>query len=195
MSRVVEASTSSTKFTSNSTGHFKEVATSKHITMVHPMSLNSDSCARCIQQIYPLELMGQIMGLRYHKQCFKCFVCDRNLDFKNYQTNVIDLTDRQIYCSSHAPKAGKATIDFQATDNIPRNILIEYEPERKSSLASTASQTRKSLDAHAAEIVKNVCEQSVGSFGNVAEESDDDEAVKISQGVAVNQKCVIASFF
>lgn len=151
--------------------------------MLHTSAgLNSDSCARCGQQIYPLELMGQIMGLRYHKQCFKCSVCDRNLDFKNYQTNVIDLTDKQIYCSSHAPKNGKGTIDFQAADNIPRNILNEYEPERKSSVASLHSQKStdsRKLEAKAAEIVLNVCDNSVGSFGNVADESDDDDALRV----------------
>lgn len=168
----------------------EEVASTRTSTQVNTMVqqatglMNTDSCTRCAKQIYPLELMGQIMGNRYHKQCFKCSVCDRNLDFKNYKTNVIDLNDKQIYCVSHAPKNGKGTIDFQAADNIPRNILNEYEPERKNSVASIHSHKStesrsKSSEARTAEVVLNVCDNSVGSFGNVAEESDDDEALRV----------------
>lgn len=85
----------------------EESSTSKHVTM---NNTSVDICARCGQQIYPLELMGQIMGLKYHKQCFKCSVCDRNLDFKTYQTNLIDLADKQIYCASHSPKNGNKNL-------------------------------------------------------------------------------------
>ncbi len=100
-------------FTSHSTystsaGKLLEESSAKHIIVTHSSGMNNmDACARCAQQIYPLELMGKIMGLKYHKQCFKCSACDRNLDFKTYQTNLVDLSDKQIYCSSHSPKNGK----------------------------------------------------------------------------------------
>lgn len=53
--------------------------------------------------------MGPVMGHKYHKLCFKCHVCDRQLDFINYRTNLIDLNDRQLYCVNHHPRNGKYT--------------------------------------------------------------------------------------
>lgn len=46
------------------------------------------------------------MGFKYHKLCFRCHTCERQLDFKNYRTNVIDLNDRELYCSAHNPRNG-----------------------------------------------------------------------------------------
>ncbi len=43
------------------------------------------------------------------------YVCDRQLDLKTFQTNQIELTDMNIYCSSHAPKNGKGTIGFTSS--------------------------------------------------------------------------------
>lgn len=84
---------------------------------------SKDNCARCTYYIYPLELMGSIMGKRYHRTCFKCFICDRQLDLKTYQTNQIDLTDNQIYCSSHAPRNGKGTIGFNSPSQTSSPIV------------------------------------------------------------------------
>lgn len=74
-------------------------------------------CARCSYSIYPLELMGSIMGKKYHKVCFKCFVCDRLLDLKTFQTNQIDINDSQIYCMSHAPRNGKGSIGYSRSQS------------------------------------------------------------------------------
>lgn len=59
--------------------------------------------------------MGPVLGYKYHKQCFRCHTCDRLLDFRNYRTNLVDLTDRQIYCVSHSPRNGKYTENFYQT--------------------------------------------------------------------------------
>jgi hypothetical protein len=71
-------------------------------------SLNK--CLRCGQQVYALEQVGPIKGVVYHKTCFKCLICDRQLDLNTYYTNQVDLSDRQIYCKSHAPKHGKGAL-------------------------------------------------------------------------------------
>jgi hypothetical protein len=68
--------------------------------------IESDDCKRCQKYIYPLELMGPIMGHKYHRQCFRCNACDRLLDFKTYRTNLDDISDRQIYCINHNPRTG-----------------------------------------------------------------------------------------
>ena len=66
-----------------------------------------EECKRCSKYIYKLDLLGPVMGHRYHKQCFRCAVCDTFLDFKNYRTNLIDINDRSVYCMSHYPRNGK----------------------------------------------------------------------------------------
>ena len=76
----------------------------------HP---ESDACKRCHKFIYPLETMGPVMGNRYHKLCFRCNTCNRLLDFKTYRTNLIDLSDKSVYCSTHNPKNGKYAMDIR----------------------------------------------------------------------------------
>lgn len=80
-----------------------------------------NKCLRCSNQVYALERIGPIKGNIYHKTCFKCLICERQLDLKTYYTNQIDLIDRQIYCQSHAPKCGKGI--FGADSIYIHNIL------------------------------------------------------------------------
>ena len=80
-----------------------------------------NKCLRCGHQVYALERIGPIKGNIYHKTCFKCLVCDRQLDLKTYYTNQVDLNERQIYCQSHAPKSGKGV--FGADNIYIHNIL------------------------------------------------------------------------
>ena len=80
-----------------------------------------NKCLRCSSQVYALERIGPIKGNIYHKTCFKCLICERQLDLKTYYTNQIDLNDRQIYCQSHAPKCGKGI--FGADSIYIHNVL------------------------------------------------------------------------
>jgi hypothetical protein len=84
-------------------------------------SSSENKCLRCNNQVYSLERIGPIKGNIYHKTCFKCLACDRQLDLKTYYTNQIDLNDRQIYCQSHAPKSGKGV--FGADNLYIHNVL------------------------------------------------------------------------
>lgn len=61
-------------------------------------------CFRCYQTIYQLELFGPILGQFYHKTCFRCIFCDRNLDLKTFSANTHNLQDKNVYCKSHVPK-------------------------------------------------------------------------------------------
>lgn len=74
-----------------------------------------DRCRRCQQLVYVTERIGPVKDALYHKLCFKCLKCDRQLDFKTYFTNSIDLNDKEIYCQSHVPRSGKGSF---STDNI-----------------------------------------------------------------------------
>jgi hypothetical protein len=74
-----------------------------------------DRCGRCQQLVYVTERIGPVKDSLYHKLCFKCLKCDRQLDFKTYFTNSIDFNDKEIYCQSHVPRSGKGSF---STDNI-----------------------------------------------------------------------------
>ena len=74
-----------------------------------------DRCRRCQQLVYVTERIGPVKDSLYHKLCFKCLKCDRQLDIKTYFTNSNDLSDKEIYCQSHAPRSGKGVF---STENI-----------------------------------------------------------------------------
>ena len=86
-------------------------------TIATTTSLSSlrDRCRRCQQLVYVTERIGPVKDSLYHKLCFKCLKCDRQLDFKTYFTNSIDLNDKEIYCLSHVPRSGKGIF---STENI-----------------------------------------------------------------------------
>lgn len=84
-------------------------------------SSGSEKCLRCNNLVYALERIGPIKGNIYHKTCFKCHICERQLDLKTYYTNQINLIDKQIYCQSHAPKSGKGV--FGADNIYIHNVL------------------------------------------------------------------------
>jgi len=79
------------------------------------LTSSRDRCRRCQQLVYCTERIGPVKDALYHKLCFKCLKCDRQLDFKTYFTNSIDLTDKEIYCQSHVPRSGKGVF---STENI-----------------------------------------------------------------------------
>ena len=90
----------------------------------------TEDCKRCNRFIYPLELIGPVMGNRYHRQCFRCAVCDILLDFRNYRTNMTDLSDKSIYCHTHYPRNGKAADNFGLTrtrSKSPIDVSLIYE--------------------------------------------------------------------
>lgn len=91
------------------------------ITAAQQHQATRDKCLRCSNQVYALERIGPVKGNVYHKICFKCLKCDRQLDLKTYYTNQINLEDRNIYCQSHAPKSGKGV--FGADNLHIQNIL------------------------------------------------------------------------
>jgi hypothetical protein len=84
-------------------------------TMAIATASSRDRCRRCQHLVYVTERIGPVKDGLYHKQCFKCLKCDRQLDFKTYFTNSIDLNDKEIYCQSHVPRSGKGSF---STENI-----------------------------------------------------------------------------
>ncbi|UJR15078.1 hypothetical protein I4U23_002045 [Adineta vaga] len=96
-----------------------------------------DRCRRCQQLVYVTERIGPVKDSLYHKLCFKCLKCDRQLDFKTYFTNSIDLNDKEIYCQSHVPRSGKGifsteNIHIQNVMNAPKlNVMQKLDDRLK----------------------------------------------------------------
>lgn len=61
-----------------------------------------------------MEKMGPVHEVLFHKACFKCAVCETHLNIKNYYSNPVDGTDREIYCNAHVPRVGAAKYDKNA---------------------------------------------------------------------------------
>lgn len=120
-----------------------------------------NKCLRCNSQVYALERIGPIKGNIYHKTCFKCLTCERQLDLKTYYTNQINLTDRQIYCQTHAPKSGKGSF---GTDNVHiQNVL--HAP--KLDLINRHDNKHKAIiDGNARHILHAMHAQNLVSDGN-----------------------------
>jgi hypothetical protein len=96
-----------------------------------------DRCRRCHQPVYVTERIGPVKDSLYHKLCFKCLKCDRQLDFKTYFTNSIDLNDKEIYCQSHVPRSGKGVFStenmhIQSVMNAPKlNVMQKLDDRLK----------------------------------------------------------------
>lgn len=72
-----------------------------------------DICQRCKSRVYPVEKIGNINGVNFHKGCFKCSVCNATLTLRTYYTNQADAQDKEIYCSKHTPAFNAVGIDGQ----------------------------------------------------------------------------------
>ena len=65
-----------------------------------------EKCTRCGDRVYPVEKVGPVNEVIFHKQCFKCVQCGNHLTLKTYFTNQNDFNDREIYCTKHCPRVG-----------------------------------------------------------------------------------------
>lgn len=96
-------------------------------TFYYKQKYPQDQCFRCSKKVYPMEKLGPVKGVMYHKGCFQCRICHTRLNLKNFFHNQNDLEDLQAYCKSHQPEAvGKAgkidsdTILIKGAINAPK---------------------------------------------------------------------------
>uniref|UniRef100_A0A0V0G6K6 Putative nebulin repeat protein n=1 Tax=Triatoma dimidiata TaxID=72491 RepID=A0A0V0G6K6_TRIDM len=61
-------------------------------------------CARCEKTVYPIEEL-KCLDKIWHKQCFKCQVCNMTLNMRNYKG-----FNKDPYCEAHIPKAKATTV-------------------------------------------------------------------------------------
>lgn len=88
-------------------------------------------CARCEKTVYPIEEL-KCLDKTWHKQCFKCQVCNMTLNMRNYKG-----FNKQPYCEAHIPKA-KATTMAETPElkriaentKIQSNVLYHAEFEK-----------------------------------------------------------------
>ncbi|KAK9512898.1 hypothetical protein O3M35_001210 [Rhynocoris fuscipes] len=64
----------------------------------------SKKCARCEKTVYPIEEL-KCLDKIWHKQCFKCQVCNMTLNMRNYKG-----FNKDPYCEAHIPKAKATTV-------------------------------------------------------------------------------------
>ncbi|KAL0268351.1 UNVERIFIED_CONTAM: hypothetical protein PYX00_010325 [Menopon gallinae] len=62
------------------------------------------TCARCEKTVYPIEEL-KCLDKIWHKQCFKCQVCQMTLNMRNYKG-----FNKDPYCEAHIPKAKATTV-------------------------------------------------------------------------------------
>uniref|UniRef100_A0A1B6M3L9 SH3 domain-containing protein n=1 Tax=Graphocephala atropunctata TaxID=36148 RepID=A0A1B6M3L9_9HEMI len=62
------------------------------------------TCARCEKTVYSIEEL-KCLDKVWHKQCFKCQVCNMTLNMRNYKG-----FNKQPYCEAHIPKAKATTV-------------------------------------------------------------------------------------
>lgn len=109
-----------------------------------PMNNVPDPCYRCWKTVYPLDKVGPIRKVLFHKICFKCFECGTSLSLQNYCQNPDDKMDKAVYCKSHQPivESSHVTLEdrnLNITMNYPKvssgynsNIRVPEEDRRHS---------------------------------------------------------------
>ena len=93
--------------------------------------LQQNICQRCGRRVYPLEKID--VGVLYHKSCFKCKICDRQLTLKTFQRQLCSDSSyqkKEIYCSKHVPQAlaggfGKDALAIQSAMNAQRHATVK----------------------------------------------------------------------
>ena len=79
-----------------------------------PPAGTADKCQRCGERVYLVEKVGPVNEVVFHRQCFKCAVCDQHLTVKTYFTNGVEFGDKEIYCGTHIPKSAMLGYDARA---------------------------------------------------------------------------------
>ncbi|XP_063239117.1 LIM and SH3 domain protein Lasp [Bacillus rossius redtenbacheri] len=111
-------------------------------------------CSRCEKTVYPIEEL-KCLDKIWHKQCFKCQVCNMTLNMRNYKG-----FNKQPYCEAHIPKA-KAT-------------TMAETPELKRIAENTKIQSNVKYHAE--------FEKAKGKFTQVV---DDPELLRIKQNTRI----------
>ncbi|KAL4226207.1 hypothetical protein ACF0H5_014193 [Mactra antiquata] len=96
-----------------------------------------DKCYSCMKKVYPMEKLGPVRGVVFHKGCFRCKTCKSTLNMKNFFHNQVDQFDKSVYCKSHqtiaTDKGGKLdadSLEIKSALNAPKKGGVTPESER-----------------------------------------------------------------
>ncbi|XP_060596282.1 mediator of RNA polymerase II transcription subunit 15-like [Ruditapes philippinarum] len=96
-----------------------------------------DKCYHCMKKVYPMEKLGPVRGVVFHKICFKCSTCNTTLNMKNFSHNQSDSFDKSVYCKSHqpvsthaGPKLDTNSFEIKSALKAPKTGGVTPESER-----------------------------------------------------------------
>lgn len=96
-----------------------------------------DKCYNCSKKVYPMEKLGPVKGVVYHKTCFKCKTCNTILTLKNFTHSQIDSFDLNVYCKSHQPlssekgtKLDSQSFEIKSALQAPKKDVIAGEANK-----------------------------------------------------------------
>lgn len=96
-----------------------------------------DKCYGCMKKVFPMEKVGPVRGVVYHKGCFRCKQCNTTLNINNVFHNRSDSYDLSIYCKSHqpvstekGPKLDSESFEIKSALNAPKPSAVVPESER-----------------------------------------------------------------
>lgn len=96
-----------------------------------------DKCYHCRKKVYPMEKIGPVRDVVYHKLCFKCETCNTTLNMKNVFHNQSDPYDKSVYCKSHqplptdkGPKLDAESFEIKSALVAPKQGTVLPESER-----------------------------------------------------------------
>lgn len=115
-------------------------------------------CARCDKTVYPIEEL-KCLDKIWHKQCFKCQVCNMTLNMRNYKG-----FNKDPYCEAHIPKAKATTVAetpelkrIAENTKIQSNVVYHAEFEKtKGKLTQVADDPETLRIKQNSRIISNV---------------------------------------
>ncbi|XP_075218568.1 LIM and SH3 domain protein Lasp isoform X2 [Lycorma delicatula] len=118
----------------------------------------SKKCARCEKTVYPIEEL-KCLDKIWHKQCFKCQVCNMTLNMRNYKG-----FNKNPYCEAHIPKAKATTVAetpelkrIAENTKIQSNVMYHAEFEKtKGKLTQVADDPETLRIKQNSKIISNV---------------------------------------
>ena len=118
-----------------------------------------DKCFKCMKKVYPMEKIGPVKGVVYHKGCFVCFVCGTRLNMKNYFLNREDDFDINIYCKVHQPVAkGKGadstSVQIKGAMTVPKldKVNEQIRGDTKYNMDQNAVEIRHAINVPAQDL-------------------------------------------
>lgn len=113
-----------------------------------------DQCYRCMKKVYPVEKIGPIKDVVYHKGCFSCKTCGTKLNLKNFCHNKNEDWDIHVYCKSHCDQGSPQAVHIDANSVLIKGAMAAPKLGRINEQIRGNNETHKGgkMDANAVNI-------------------------------------------